>query len=95
MSEEQQRNPTLTMWERVLRIRQQLYNGESSSIEACEGTLASGAMSLKSVQEELMKKAMGGELHMPFNQWELFGEFDNWSMWNPWDNFGDCAKPKR
>jgi hypothetical protein len=77
MSKAQQDIPTLVMWERILRIRREMYDKESSSsTHTCEGTLVSNAMSLENIREELMRRAtMSETLDMPWDQWDSFSDW--------------------
>ena len=76
--------PMLAMWERILRIRRQLYGGEeSSAIPANGDTQAAGTVSLEGIQEELMGKKVMGEIPgVSFNEWVTEDSFDNFDNWN-------------
>ncbi len=76
--------PMLAMWERILRIRRQLYAGEESgTIPANGDTQAAGTLSLDLIQEEpLGKRAMGEISGVSFNEWITEDSFDNFGDWN-------------
>jgi hypothetical protein len=87
MSKEQQNMPMLAMWERILRIRRQLYAGEeSSAIPANGDTQPAGTVSLERIQEELTSKEAMDEIPgVSFNEWvteDSFNDFEDFVNWN-------------
>lgn len=71
MSEERQHFPTLVMWQRILRIRQEMDSAEGRYSQQAS---TEASLSLEAMQEALLNEAPD----IPFKHWNPFEKFSQW-----------------